>query len=128
MKKTLINRVLIALFFSLTLALQSCGFSSGLTNQFSLYGNQTTVELSEANFKVLKRAQGTASATYVLGFGGTRKSGLIEEAKAAMMAEIDSEGRAIALANMTVETQTNLAFFVRTYIVVVSADVIEFTE
>lgn len=108
--------------------MQGCGFSSGLTNQFSLYGIQTHVELSENNFKVVDRVSGSASLTYVFGFGGIAKQGLIEQAKANMMNKIEAEGKPIAIANMTVESASSIILIVRKYTVTVSADVIEFTD
>lgn len=123
-----LSRLLLGVSLIAALCLQSCGFASGLTNQFSLYGIQTHVELSEDNFRLVDRVSGSASLTYVFGFGGISKQGLIEQAKADMMSNIEPDGRALAVANVTVETKGSLMLIVRKYTVTVTADVIEFTD
>lgn len=55
-----------------TLTLTSCGVARTTSNNIT----ETKVVLSENNFKVVGQAFGQSKATYVLGFGGLRKSAL----------------------------------------------------
>ena len=112
----------------LLLALSGCGFHSGLTTNQNT--SQTTVELSEANFEVVKKVSGNASASYILGIGGTSKVALIERAQADMLAETELVGTSRALINQTVEVHLAniLGPIYNEKTVVVSAYVVEFQD
>lgn len=111
---------------SIGVLLSSCGFHSGLTTNQNT--SQTTVELSDANFEVVKKVSGNSSASYVFGIGGFSKVALIERAQADMLNEIDLKGTSRALINKTVEVHNSnvlgIVYIQKT--VVVSAYVIEF--
>lgn len=71
--------------------------------------------------------KGEASNLYVLGFGGT-KAGLVGEARAKMLQNANLVGSSKAVINETVEIHYFSFLLGANYKVVVSADVIEFTE
>ena len=112
----------------LLLALSGCGFHSGLTTNQNT--SQTTVELGEANFEVVKKVSGNASASYILGIGGISKVALIERAQADMLAETELVGTSRALINQTVEVHLAniLGPIYNEKTVVVSAYVVEFQD
>ena len=125
----MIKRIQIsALLVSIGFLLSSCGFHSGLTTNQNT--SQTTVELGEANFEVVKKVSGNASASYILGIGGTSKVALIERAQADMLAETELVGTSRALINQTVEVHLAniLGPIYNEKTVVVSAYVVEFQE
>ncbi len=118
----------LALLVTTGIFLSSCGFHNGLTTNQNV--SETSVELSEANFEVVKKVSGNASATYIFGIGGLSNVALIERAKADMLDETDLEGTSKAVINQTVEVHTSniLGIIYNEKTVVVSAYVIEFQE
>ena len=74
MKKTLISASILSLAF-----LSSCATHSAFTG--NLKSSETSVVLSQNNFRVIDRIEGKANATYVFGIGGLGKKSLIEEAR-----------------------------------------------
>lgn len=104
----------------------SCASHHGLPKNHNQ--NTTEVVLTKNNFKVVSMVKGEAEATYVLGFGGLSKNGLVSEAKAKMLANAGLEGTARTVINEVVEVKTSGLFFVSKYKVIVSAQIIEFTE
>lgn len=100
----------------------SCAIHSGMTT------SMTEVELSRKNFKVISSVQGQAKAMYVFGIGGLSKKALISEARADMLSKADIIGGSKAIINETVEVKHSFLPFVRTFKVIVSGHIIEFTE
>lgn len=106
--------------------MSSCAVHSGLTSNANLHS--TEVVLSKKNFKVIENVKGSATARYILGFGGLKREALIAEAKAKMLSKVNFAGTSRAVINETVEVKFSVLPFVRKYQVTVSAQVIEFTE
>ena len=89
--------------------------------------NGTSVNLEQNNFEVLSTVSGSATATYVFGFGGNKKDGLISEARAVMLRNADLVGGSKAIANEIVDTKTQLIFGIITkYTVTLTANIVEF--
>ena len=65
------------------LVLSSCGTYGNMTSNQNQ--NQTSVVLSEANYKYVGNVSGEVSQIYVLGFGGLRRSALRNNAVDQMM-------------------------------------------
>jgi len=103
-----------------------CAFHNGLTNNFN--NNNTTVELSEDNFKVVNYVQGDAHCTYIFGIGGLNKEALVEKAKSEMYRRADLKGKPRAIANISVDTKYNIFPIVRRIKVTASGHVIEFEK
>ncbi|MGJ8594143.1 MAG: DUF6567 family protein [Aquaticitalea sp.] len=110
-------------------------FTGLMTSCASHYGlpknhiqNTTEVVLTKNNFKVINIVKGDAEATYVFGFGGLSKNGLVAEAKAKMLQNAGLEGTSRTVINEVVEVKTTGFFFVSKYKVIVSAQIIEFVE
>lgn len=81
--------------------------------------------LSSNNFKIVRIASGTATATKIFGLGGLGKDALILSAKKDMMQNYPlKEGQ--ALANVTVDIKNSFIFIVNTEKATVTADIIEF--
>lgn len=120
MKKFLFTMVALAF-------LTGCSFHNGLTHNENHHS--TEVVLSQKNFEVISSVQGKSTATYVFIFGGLKKSALIAEARAEMIAKADLVGSSRALINETCEIKsTGITPFFNTFTVIVSAQVIEFTK
>ena len=115
----------IVLFSALALLLASCGGTRELSHNVN--NHTTQVVLAKNNFKVVEHVKGEASNLYVLGFGGT-KAGLVGEARAKMLQNANLVGSSKAVINETVEIHYFSFLLGANYKVVVSADVIEFTE
>lgn len=100
----------------------SCAVHSGLTT------NTTEVILSKKNFTVIQSVQGVSKATYIFGLGGLSKKGLIAEARAKMLRKAKIEGTSKAIINETIEVKHSFFPIVRTYQVIVSGHIVEFTD
>ncbi len=99
----------------------------GLTTNSNVH--TTDVVLSKKNFKVIARVKGEATASYFLGFGGTSRNALIEEAKTDMFSKADIIGGSKAVINETVEIRRSIYLgVIMTKKVIVSANIVEFTE
>lgn len=109
-----------------SVCLTSCASHYGLPKNYNQ--NTTEVILTKNNFKVVSMVKGEAEATYVLGFGGLSKNGLVAEAKAEMLQNAGLEGASRTVINEVVEVKTSGFFFVSKYKVIVSAQIIEFTN
>ncbi len=116
MKKNLLLAIFFAFLFS------SCAIHSGVTT------NSTEVHLSSNNFKVLTSVRGESKTTYVFGIGGLSKRGLIAKARAAMLSKSDIVGGPKAIINETIEIKHSFFPIVRTYEVIVSGHIVEFTK
>ncbi|QCE43331.1 DUF6567 family protein [Psychroserpens sp. NJDZ02] len=114
------------LLLVMTLFLSSCATHYGLPKNYNQ--NTTEVVLTKKNFKVVKIVKGEAQATYIFGIGGLAKNGLIAEAKAKMLKSAGMEGVARTVVNEIVEVKTSGFLFVNKYKVIVSGQIIEFTE
>ncbi|MBD0831315.1 DUF6567 family protein [Aestuariibaculum sediminum] len=114
------------LFALLTILTTSCATHNGLTRNMNQ--NNTEVVLSQNNFKIIKTVKGFAKATYILGIGGHSKNGLVSEAKSNMLENANLEGTSRAIINETVEIKGSAFPFVGTHKVIVSGQIIEFTD
>jgi hypothetical protein len=113
---------LIMCFFSIMLT--SCAIHNGLTSNYNEHSTQ--VVLSQKNYKVIAKVEGSTSSIAVLGFGGSFRP-LVEKARAKMLKNVDFIGSSRAVINETVEVN-NKSFvgIVNMKTVTVSAYVIEF--
>lgn len=106
------------------ISLTSCGIHSGLTSNSNVHN--TTVQLSESNFKVIDYVSGSSSVSYFLGIGGLRKAALIESARNNMLRNSNLIGKPRAVINETVEIKRTTYIFMTEIKVTVSAYIIEF--
>jgi len=125
MKIKSISSILANIVFAFTLS--SCGSNLGFLSDKTR--NTTNVELSQNNFKVINRVNGTSSATYYLGFGGMKHQDLLEMAMTDLLSKANLDGGARALANQIVDVHVGGFPLLYTKITVkISAHVIEFTN
>ena len=123
MRKLLMLFVLVATL----LGVSSCQLHSGIAA--NLYQNNTNVVLQDNNYQIIQKVRGEAQANYFFYFGGFRKKGLIEEARAEMLENANLVGSSKAVINETVETSLTTIAGVFSFVkVTVSGYVIEFTE
>ena len=123
MRKLLMLFILVATL----LGVSSCQLHSPVAA--NLYQNTTNVVLQDNNYKIVQKVRGEAQANYVFYFGGFRKKGLIEEARANMLENANLVGSSKAVINETVETSLTTFAGIVTYVkVTVSGYVVEFTE
>lgn len=122
MKKSLFL-VLIVIMFGMT----SCSLHDGLTH--NLNQNSTNVVLQDNNYTIVQKVRGESQADYFFYFGGFRKKGLIEEARADMLENANLIGSSKAVINETVETSyTTFCGIYSNVKVTVSGYVVEFKE
>ena len=127
MKKIITGAALCAV-----LALPGCGVYGNMTSNQNQ--NQTSVVLNEANFKFVGNVSGVVSQTYVLGFGGLRRSALRNNAVDKMMQEAREKNPGLmsgskAVINVSVNENVKIItplFVKRT--VTVHGTIIEFTK
>lgn len=122
MKKALLFFTLFAALFGMT----SCSVHDGMTR--NLNQNSTNVILQDNNYTIVQKVRGESEADYFFYFGGFRKKGLIEEARANMLENANLVGSSKAVINETVET--SISSFLGIYNIMkitVSGYVIEFT-
>jgi hypothetical protein len=123
MKRLSISALAVILLFSMN----SCGVSNAFI--FNTNQNLTQVSLSQANYKVLNKAIGSADVSYVLIFGGARKKQLYATAYARMIDNANLTSGAKALTNIVTEEHLGgVPPFYYTRTITVSANVIEFTK
>ena len=108
------------------LLMTSCAYHSGLVNNFN--NNNTTVELSENNYRVVDYVKGSASCTYVFGIGGLDKATVVEKAKAEMYSNANLNGKARAIIYTNIDTRYTFFPIIRKMTVTASGHVIEFEE
>lgn len=110
-----------SLFAALILVLTGCASTmhSGAMS--------SSASLSSSNFAYVGQAQGQATVSYVLTFGGSRSETLVDAAKKNLLASI-SLGNNQALANVTVnfKTTSTLGVLYREVTCIVTADIVEF--
>ena len=122
MKKSLFL-VLVVIMFGMT----SCSLHDGLTH--NLNQNSTNVVLQDNNYTIVQKVRGESQADYFFYFGGFRKKGLIEEARADMLENANLIGSSKAVINETVETTyTTFCGIYSNVKVTVSGYVVEFKE
>ena len=123
MKKLLMLFALVAMLFGVS----SCSLHSSLATNVNQ--NSTNVVLQDNNYKIVAKVRGEAQADYFLYFGGFRKKGLIEEARAEMLENANLVGSSKAVINETFETSVTTFAGIYSYVkVTCSGYVIEFTE
>ena len=121
------KKLSLLLVFASIFVLGSCSFHKG--NMTNHTNHSTVVQLSEKNFKVKKRVEGSASATYFMAIlGGLSEKALIAKATEDMYEKAGMEDGAKASINVTVETHNSILLIIRTKTVTVSGTVIEFTK
>lgn len=122
MKKSLFL-VLVVIMFGMT----SCSLHDGLTH--NLNQNSTNVVLQDNNYTIVQKVRGESQADYFFYFGGFRKKGLIEEARADMLENANLIGSSKAVINETVETSyTTFCGIYSNVKITVSGYVVEFKE
>ncbi|MBE6342141.1 MAG: hypothetical protein E7065_01965 [Lentimicrobiaceae bacterium] len=115
--------VLVVIIFGMT----SCSLHDGLTH--NLNQNSTNVVLQDNNYTIVQKVRGESQADYFFYFGGFRKKGLIEEARADMLENANLIGSSKAVINETVETSyTTFCGIYSNVKVTVSGYVVEFKE
>ena len=119
MKKLKLLPLFIGLIF-----FSSCAFHSGLVNNFN--NNTTKVELSKNNFKIVDYVKGSAHCTYVFGIGGLSKEALVEKAKAEMYRKDDLQGKAKAIAYISIDTKFSTFPILKKVTVTASGHVVQF--
>ena len=122
------RKLLMLFVLGLTLfGVSSCSLQDPMTR--NLNQNSTNVVLQDNNYKIVAKVGGEAQANYFLYFGGFRKKGLIEEARAEMLENANLIGSSRAVINENVETSVTSFAGIFSYVKVrVSGYVIEFTE
>tara|TARA_B100000959_G_C14531758_1_gene439842 strand:+ start:129 stop:485 length:357 start_codon:yes stop_codon:yes gene_type:complete len=109
------------------LLLYGCGSTVGYLG----HNVNTSVVLSQANYKVIGTEKGSASASWILGFGPTN-SELFSSAKADLLskANLGENNKSQAIINITTDIKFGMflppIFISKT--VYISADIIEFTK
>jgi hypothetical protein len=121
MKKTLLFSISIMM-----LLFTSC--ASFNPNVTSVNQNETQVILQSNNFKILKKVEGSAAATYIFGIGGLGKKGLVSAAKKDMYDNAGLTGSQIIISEHTEWKTSNLIPYVwGRAVVTTSGYLIEFT-
>lgn len=91
--------------------------------------NQTQVVLTNNNFKIIKRVQGSATATYILGIGGLNKKGLVASARKEMFENANLQGAQTIISEHTEwKTSSVIPFVWGSATVTTSGYVVEFTK
>lgn len=106
-----------------TLGLASCTGVSYLNNTV-----QTDVVLSQNNYRILDKVEGTSESTYVLGFGGCSEKSLKDNAVNDMFQKANlKDGQAIANITYTTSVKTILGIYTE-MTVTAHGNIIEFTR
>jgi len=110
-----------SLFVALILVLTGCATTmhSGAMS--------SSASLSSANFAYAGQAQGQATVSYILMFGGSQSETLVDAAKKNLLASTSLSNNQ-ALANVTVnfKTTSRLGVLFREVTCIVTADIVEF--
>ena len=121
------RKIQFAGLFALSLLLGSCGFNSAIVLNHNQ--NNTQVQLSSNNYKVIEHVTGSAEVEYILMIGGLDKRRLYENAYSDMVSNANLKGSSRALINIVTEEHVGGVppfYYKRT--LTVSAHVIEFTR
>lgn len=108
------------------LLLSSCASSSEATN--NLNQNQTSVVLSQKNYRVVGYAKGESEQTYVLGIGGLSKRSLGQSAMSEMFEKADLKDKPRAIINSNIQYKNQFYFFWSKTKAIATGTIIEFTE
>lgn len=120
------KKIVFVLLASFTFLFSSCAFFNPNVKNFN--NNDTQVILQSNNFKVLKKVEGSATATYILGIGGLGKKGLLSAARKQMYDSASLAGAQVIIAEQTEMKVSNLIPYVwGSTTVTVSGYVVEFT-
>jgi hypothetical protein len=92
------NNIKIALILLTVFASSCASFNPNVT---SANLNQTQVVLQSNNFEVIKKVEGSATATYILGVGGLGKKGLVSAARKDMYDNSGIEGSQMIICEHT---------------------------
>ena len=109
-----------------SLYLSSC---VSILDIFDNYG-RSEVQLNQANFKIVEQVSGSATVTYILGFGGNKANSLVGKARSNMLRKVDMIGKSMGIVNETIEYKDQFILgtliYRRTF--TITAHVIEFTK
>lgn len=103
--------------------LSSCGVTNNMNSNLNL--NNTSVVLSQANFRVVKTVSSSASATYVFGIGGLSQRALRANAVAELTKKAELTGSQ-ALVNVNVRTSAKMILFFNEMTFYAEGTVVEF--
>lgn len=103
--KKFISTIIASMFI---LALTGCGISKNMIRNQNQ--NQTSVVLSQANYKVIGTAKGTVESFYIFGLGGLTKQSLQNNAVAEMTKEANLQGSPRAIVNTNVTEKLTFVF------------------
>ena len=119
--KNIFNLFLIILsIFSISVMTTGCSISDGYIN----HSIQTEVQLSQANFDVIKSVTGESSASYFFGIGPSEQN-LFAQAKGDMIGKANLKGSQ-ALINVTTDIKHTGFIFFRAKTAYVSAEIVQF--
>ena len=122
MKKVLLASAIIASVLNLS----SCGLSRNLTTNQNQ--NQTSVVLSQKNYKIVGKVSGSVSGTYIIGMGSLRKKALRNNAIDEMIKNAGLKGSQ-AIVNTTVKQSVKMITpFYAQVNVTATGNIIEFTK
>lgn len=119
-------KILFALLISTLILFTSCTGYRGLTRNIN--NHETSVVLSQPNYKIIKYVQGESVAKYFLGIGGYGNKGMIAEARRKMLSHTGMIGQSRAIINETVEVRTKQILLYTEFRYIVSAYVVEFSN
>lgn len=120
MKKLL--KVVVSLWIGAT----ACGCGTAQLNTINSNTSLTNVELSQANYRIVKNIEGFSSASYVLGIGGLSRKAIRDNAVADMMRKAKLTGsQAIVNVHVKKHVATVLGLYTEVS-VTATAQVIEF--
>lgn len=115
------------LLLLISAGLISCFLMTGCSTTHGNIGHSivTDVQLSQANYTVIKTVSGTAKADYAFGIGPSEQD-LRAQAKREMISKADLIGKSRALVNVTTDVKRSCFLIWRQIRVDASAEVIEF--
>lgn len=104
----------------------SCAFSREAVNNENLL--QTSVVLTQRNYKVVGYANGISEQTYVLGIGGLSAKSLKESAMSEMLNKADLYGKPRAIVNVNVQFKNQYYILWSKKKAIATGTIIEFTK
>lgn len=120
------KKALFGVFAASTLLLSGCAFHQEATHNVN--NLETSVQLSQKNYKVIGTVSGESQQTYVFGIGGMSKKSLTQSALSEMMRNADLKGRARAIINTTVQYKDQGLIIIYKRKAIATGTVIEFTK
>ena len=113
--------------FASVLTLSGCGLANNLTTNQNQ--NQTSVVLSQNNYRIIGTASGEVTGKYILGFGNIRKKALKDNAINEMMKNANLDGGSKAVTNITVKSSVKMITPVYVEVTMTATgNIIEFTK